>query len=209
MKITLEIDGHEMTFSEQEIISILKEHFESDITEEEFVTGHNEKTDKANCFMVDPTSIDRTYFEEKRNDKKQEKTRKIIMKAFAEVDKDPERYNKIFWTMVPEKTWAWKTVKELQEVSFNLGGHTANWVEQALEWAQRIYNDQNDNGWEKICNQKDPANYYRMIFFGDYLCYVGGSKKCSSDGPSSDIYVVKYKPNVKLDYTVPLVVLYD
>lgn len=54
----------------------------------------------------------------------------------------------------------WKNVVELKEEAKNQGGHMANWIEQALEWAQRI-----DNGesWETICNEPDKNKHYRMI----------------------------------------------
>ena len=208
MKITLEIGGHEMVFTEKELASILKEHFIGFATEEEEAYP-GEKPKKDECFMVNPMNIDRTYFEEKRKDKKQEKTRKIIVKAFAEVDHSPEEYNRVFWIMVPEKKWAWKTVKGLQQVAINLGGHTANWVEQALAWAQQLYNEQSDSGWENLCNKEDTSSYYRMVIWGDYISYIGDSKWCANGYSPTDMFVVKYRPTVRLDYTVPLVVLND
>ncbi len=210
MKIILEVRGHEMTFTEKELEAILEDHFARFMTDEELGTNPEGKPNKDQCFMVNPQSIDRTYFENMRKDGKQESVRKRILKAFAEVDKNPEKYDRIFWTFVPEKKWAWKTAKGIQEYACNLGNHMADWIEQALEWAQRIYNNQTDSIWYDLCNRKDTEKWFRLIIVNcDYMCYVGDSMKSAGTHAPCDMYVVNYKPDMRMESTVPLVVLYD
>ena len=87
-----------------------------------------------------------------------------------------------------------------------LGDHNADWVEQALEWAQRISNGES---WEVICNNADTANWYRMIIWKNgYARLVGGSRNRSNVFPASDVHNYDYD-SYGIIYTVPLVVLYE
>ena len=87
-------------------------------------------------FPVNPLGIDRKLFQEERKDPRQEETRQLILQAFTKVDEYPEKYGKPFNTLMPKKTWDWKTVNELGKLATELGNHEADWVEQAIEWAQ-------------------------------------------------------------------------
>ena len=108
---------------------------------------------------------------------------------------------------MPEKKWqGYKTVAELKEYAKELSGQTADWVEQALEWAQRISNGES---WEAICNKADTAKWYRLISWKKgYYRLVGGSRASSSYGyPASDVFGYDYDSCSSIDDTVPLVVL--
>ena len=157
-------------------------------------------------FEVNPLGIDRSKFEKSMSDQRQEWTRQIIQEAFAEVDKHPEKYASAFYTLMPAKKWnGYKTVAELKAYANDLGGHMAYWVEQALEWAQRISNGEN---WETICNNADTANWYRMIVWkNDYYRLVGGSRLSCSNYPASDVDNHDFSSANSFDDTVPLVVL--
>lgn len=159
-------------------------------------------------FKVNPLKIDRSKFEKPMRDQRQEWTRQIIQEAFAEVDKHPEKYASAFYTLMPEKKWnGYKTVAELKEYAKDLGGHMADWVEQALEWAQRLFNGES---WKAICNNADTANWYRMIIWKNgYSRLVGGSVVSSSISPASNVFINGYDVNSSLSRTVPLVVLYE
>lgn len=165
-----------------------------------------QKPTKGKLFEVNPLKIDRSRFEQPRNDGSQEWTRQIIHEAFAEVDKQPEKYASSFYTLIPEKKWSGsKTVKELNAYANELGGMMADWVQQALEWAQRISNGEN---WRSICNRCDTAAYYRLIIWKDgYARVVGGSRKYDYLYPASDVSVNDYVTNDELINAVPLVVL--
>ena len=140
------------------------------------------------------------------SNRKQEWTRQIIQKAFAEVDKHPEKYASAFYTLMPEKKWnGLKTVAELNAYANDLDGQMADWVEQALEWAQRLFNGES---WETICNNADTANWYRVILWKNG-CYrlVGGSRNYNVLNPASDVFDYDYGSFNCIYDTVPLVVL--
>ena len=158
-------------------------------------------------FEVKPLSIDQKLFETKRKDIRQETTRQLILEAFAEMKEKPEKYGKNFKTMMRKKTWSSKTVAQLKEVASNLGDHNADWVEQALEWAQRIANGES---WETICNYKDTAKYYRLVVWKNgYVRLVGGSTNNHDYNPASRVGDIDCYDDHGLYSTVPLVVSYD
>lgn len=156
-------------------------------------------------FYVNSLGIDRKDFQNPKRDPMQERTRQIIQEAFAEVDKHPEKYAAPFYTLIPEKNWiAYKTPSELNEYANYLGGVMANWVEQALEWAQRIFNGES---WETICNNADTAKWYRMIRWKNgYYWIIGGSRDGNIHFPASGVLFDDYYYYLLLD-TVPLVVI--
>lgn len=207
MKVTLPIDGREKTFSEQELIAILEKHFSNEATEQATTANVAQAPIEEQWFEVNPQAIDQSLFQEKRRDERQEKTRKLILEAFDEMKISPEKYDRKFKTMMPKKTWTEKTVVELNQMARELGDHIADWVEQALEWAQRICNGET---WEAICNNADTANWYRMILWKrGYYRLVGGSRDYYNFYPASDIYHYDYHSDCRLNDTVPLVVVYD
>lgn len=196
--VTLKVNGRKMTFSEKEISSILEEHFS------------RQKPTEGEWFEVKPQDINQKLFRRKRKNEEQERVRKIIIEAFVEMKENPEEYGRSFKTMMPEKTWDSKTVFELKKMACQLGDHNANWVEQALEWAQRIANGES---WEAICNDVDTANWYRLVVWKyGYTRRVGGS---SVVGGKYIFYTASCVHDNNLDdydhpyNTVPLVVLYD
>jgi len=157
-------------------------------------------------FEVNPLGIDRSIFEKPMSDWKQELIRKNIQEAFVEVDKHPEKYASQFYTLIPEKKWdGYKTVPELKAYAYDLGGRIANWVEQVLEWAQRISNGEN---WEDICNNADTANWYRMVI-GKNRHYeiAGGSRYCNSHNAAAYIGYEDCYSEEGAKHTVPLVVI--
>ena len=206
MKVTLQVNGREMTFSEKELRAILEEHFSSE-TKQVTTAKVAQKPTEDEWFEVKPQAIDQKLFRKKRENKKQENTRKLILEAFVEMKANPEKYRKNFKTMMPKKTWLSKTVAELKEMACKLGDHNADWVEQALEWAQRIANGES---WETICNDKDTANWYRLVVWKNgYTRLIGGSVYDDDSSPASDVFSNNYIGNFNLGSTVPLVVLYE
>ena len=166
-----------------------------------------EKPAEGKWFEVNPLAINQQLFKKKREDLRQETTRNLILEAFSEVKKNPEKYGKSFKTMMPEKKWSSKTVAELKELAESLGDCIADWVHQALEWSQRLANGES---WEAICNEADTANWYRLVVWKrGYSRAVGGSCKKDNSIPASDISGNVYWSNAaRLGNTVPLVVLY-
>lgn len=136
----------------------------------------------------------------------QEFIRQIIQEAFAEVDKNPEKYASAFYTLMPEKKWnGYKTIAELKAYANDLGGQMADWVEQVLEWAQRLFNGES---WEAICNSADTANWYRIILWKyGYYRLVGGSRNINDSSPASLVHIRDYNYKYRFYNIVPLVVL--
>ena len=207
MKVTLPIHGREKTFSEQELIAILEKHFSNEATEQATTANVAQAPTEEQWFKVNPQEIDQSLFQKKRKNMRQEETRKLILEAFDEVKSSPEKYYRKFKTMMPKKTWIRKTAVELNQMACELGDHNADWVEQALEWAQRICNGEN---WEAICNNADTANWYRMILWKNgYYRLVGGSRNNHDNYPASDVNYFDYYSYDSFNNTVPLVVLYE
>ena len=152
-------------------------------------------------FEVKPAEIDRSIFERKREKYREEWTRQLILEAFKEVEANPERYGKPFTIVIPIKTWKVKSTLELKEMTTDFGGCMLNWVEQVLEWAQRIANGES---WKKVCYEPDQEDCYRLIIWKDGKIHnVGGSKR-NKENPMICIGNICYS-NEKFDCAVPSV----
>lgn len=161
MKVTLKVFGREMIFSENELVAILENHLSN-------TTNQKSKNKKnVNCCTVNLKSINRDLFVTPREDEDQEKVRKLIQEAFSEADSKPEKYSQAFETLVPDIDVLCYTKSKLIVLAYDLGDHMADWVEQALEWAQKISDGQS---WESICNYPDTSKNRRMIIWknGNY-----------------------------------------
>lgn len=203
MKVTLKVFGREMTFSENELVAILENHFSN-------TTKPKSKNKKnVNCYTVDLKSINRNLFVTPREDEEQEKVRKLIQEAFSEADSNPEKYSQPFETSVPDMDILCYTKSKLIVLAYDLGEHMANWVEQALEWAQKISNGQS---WESICNYPDTSKNRRMIIWknGNYAI-VGNYYNNLGIGSSSQIAPWGKFPEHNEDFisnVIPLIVNY-
>lgn len=126
-------------------------------------------------FEVKPKTIDRKLFEEEREDPEQERTRQLILEAFAEVDSNPEKYGEDFETMMPKVNYCPSIDGDgVRIMACELGDHEADWVEQALQWAQRIANGET---WKAVCNDPDTADWSRVIRWKDGRLHpVGGAR---------------------------------
>ena len=205
--ITLFVNGRDMTFSEEELRKIIEIHFKKDGTVTETNETENKKIEGLR-FNVDPNSINWKLFEEKRTDDEQEKTRQMIINAFHEMNRYPKQYKKTFKTILPAKTFDAKNVKEIKAMANGVGDHIADWVEQALELAQRISNGES---WEDICNKPDDAPFFRWIKWinngGVLIGGVSGKWRGYSFSASKITY---YRFAYHLfKVAVPLVVSYD
>ena len=207
MQITLPINGRKKTFSEQELIAILEKHFSSEAAKHETTAMVAKVPTEGKWFEVNPQSINQGLFKKERKDREQERTRNLILEAFTEVKRNPEKYGKKFKTMMPSNTWISKTAEELKQMAYELGDLNADWVEQALEWAQRICNGET---WETVCNKADTANWFRLVKWKDgYARIVGGSHCSRNYNPPSGVSYLGCFSNTRLFDTVPLVVLYE
>lgn len=193
MKFVLQVNGRETIFTEDELTSIVKKHCVCTPMEGKW-------------FEVNPLGIDQKLFQEERKDKWQESIRLLILKAFDKLENDPEKYGKIFETMMPNKDWENDTIAGLKKRAQEFGGHNADWVELALEWAQRICNGET---WEALCNYADIANWYRLVIGEDgYTRLVGGSCNTRNYHPATYVSSESYCYYCVISNAVPLVVRY-
>ena len=147
-------------FSDKEIEKIVREYLSNKMTP---------KVEQP--FEVNPLEIDRDLFKMPRKNPKQERTRKLIVEAFDQMDRNP-KYKKTFYTLMPEKTWDAESISEMVKIA-GKRGKMATWIHQALEWAQRI---QNGASWEELCNKPDSANWFRIIRWKTNYRIVGGAR---------------------------------
>ena len=164
-------------------------------------------------FKVNPLEMDRSKFKEPMSDSSQEETRQIILRAFAEVDKNPAKYGYAFYTMIPEKKWDGPQTGEWLEMYATdlIGSMTdweslmTDWFDQSLEWAQRICNGES---WESICNNADTAKWRRLIKISSraYLA-VGGSSAKKLNWPATDIFWSEFYRTDKIKDIVPSIAL--
>ena len=176
MKVTLQVNGREMTFSKEELTSIVEEHLRNkkSKTNQEITASCTLSVPKiGKWFEVKPLTINRQLFVATRENSNEEKNRKLILEAFEELDYHPKYYAKTFWTMIPEgNTYQGKFVYQIKDSVRNKGGHMANWVEQALEWAQRISNGET---WRNL-HKADKGLPHRFVIWKDgEVRLVGGS----------------------------------
>lgn len=205
-EVTLLVHGREKTFSEEELIAILEEHIPREPIKQVTSVKMALIPTENKWFQVNPQTIDQELFKDKRQDLKQEQTRQLIVEAFVEVANNPVRYCRTFYTMMPKKTWSSKTVAELKKMACKLGGRNADWVEQTLEWAQRIAHGES---WEAICNNSDTANWYRIVIWKNgYARLVGGSIHSCTVFPASAVGSHDNYDDSKLVDTIPLVVFH-
>ena len=201
--ITLTQEGREMIFQEKELVAILNEYFKIKKAQSPIENTY---------FEVNPNSINLDLFKAVRRDSAQEITRRIILDAFEEVKKYPQKYGNPFKTMIPNlndcqdvSSICRPTVNDLIEESKKMGGHIASWVEQALEWAQRL---ENGESWKNICNDPDEIKWYRLVIWKDgYARRVGGASFIAYEHAASRLLDYRLYGSDHLNYTVPLLVL--
>lgn len=157
-------------------------------------------------FRVDPKTIKRQLFEEERVNAYEEHTRELIVRAFQEVDANPMKYARAFKTMFPARKWELCKPKTLRAMAKMKGGHLANWVEQALEWAQRISNGET---WAAICIDPDAARNFRIVEWErGFVRLIGGSTDAEDFSAPTEYEGVECDKREKVKYATPLIVVY-
>lgn len=208
-KITLQVNGRKMTFSEKALTAIVEKHLSTKDTKKATTAEVAKKPTEEKWFEVKPQTIDQNLFlfrHNARKDEQQEEIRLLIVDAFKEMEIDPERYGKNFKTMFPKRTrsMSLENVGELKAMASKLGDHNADWVEQSLEWAQRIANGET---WESICNDPDTAKWGRLVKWKNgYTRVIGGSH--SNDHSAANVGINEYKDCEVIYNVVPLIVSY-
>ena len=198
MKVTLLVNGREMTFSEDELVQIVEEHFSSENSSKEELKETKVSTENQ-WIDVNPETINQKVFEKKRSDVVQERTRMLILEALEKMKKE-SRYREPFQIMVPSKNWKMKTFREMNSFAHQKGGHITDWIELALQWAQRLSDGES---WESLCNKPDTANWNRIVVWKDGVALVGGSVNERSRYSAVEADVFDYLMNIPICEAVP------
>lgn len=157
-------------------------------------------------FLINPKEINKVLFEVPREDTMQEWARSIILQAFEEVENNPKyKGGKEFFTMIPEKTWTQGVkVWELVAVAKEVGGQVTDWVEMALEWAQRLSNGET---WEKLSNRFDTVPCCRLIVWKTGYYRPCGWKQWGEDSPPANVGADDFCMEDQIWATVPSVTI--
>lgn len=191
--ITLQINGEQRTYSEEELTSILEEYY----------SVKAERPAEGIWYQINPRAINRGIFENKRIDENQERVRRLILEAFAEVDKN-SKYSEPFEIMIPIRTKDFHFEQEIKNFANQIGDSQTNWIEQALEWAQRISNGET---WESLCNKPDYNKWFRLIIGkNDQSWLIGGCCEYQVSRPTTYISGSANYFESRLWTTVPSVV---
>lgn len=190
-EITVTIKGREVTLSEKELVSILEEHFKI--------------LNVVKGVEVNPILIDEPTFEIEKKDcySHKESIMQVIQKAFIEMKKDLRRYARPFEIVTPAELESVYTEEKMVALAEKYGDHIADWVEQALEWAQRIANG------EDIFNKSDDSKWFRAISWQDgHVCLVGGANELNNHDSAASIHDFNVNSSYQIYNAVPAVVRY-
>ena len=197
MRITLFVNGHEMSFSEEALIKIVSEYF---LAKE--VSHEKEKNRiEGRWHSVSLNEINEDFFKHPRESQRQEETRKTINEAIAIAKKDGKYRN--FEIQIPEKRWKSKTLSEMKDYAKKQKLHVANWIEVALWWATQI---KNESDWHKLCDIEEDAEWYKVVEWKNTLAYIGN---CTSNGgraPMTEVFECGYLNRIQICDSVPILV---
>ena len=121
------------------------------------------KPEKGKWFEVNPSTINQKLFQKKREDPQEERVRKLILDAFAEAKRKPEKYSKKFQTLILKKKWKQKTIKEFRKIATSLDGFIANWIHFGFTCAQRIQNGEEWNEVDEVVVVTDKHGYLLLV----------------------------------------------
>lgn len=205
MNVALKASGRKFDFSKEELEelkAILEEYFSSKTTEQvEGPAKVVKRPTEEEWFLVNPTEINWELFEDEREDPHQEATRQIILEARSVTKENPEKYGKPFETKMIKKNWIGYLCSSIVEKkASHFGDHIIDWVEKALQWAQRLTNGET---WEALCNDKDFTEWYQLVKWKDgKIVVVGSSKRDSNDSSATNIFQYKVY-DYRMELAVP------
>ena len=196
MKVTLMIDGRERSFTEGELTRIVEEYCKKEGTE-----SVRKKTTVGSWLVVNFTTINTKMFETPRKEAKQEEIRLLILEAI-EIAKRNENFQN-FEIQVLEKKWKSKSYREFKDIARKNEAHIATWVEVALWWATQIQAEQD---WEKLCNEKEDCEWYKLAEWKNTLAYIGNCTSSNGKAPATEIFECGFLNRIQICDAVPFLV---
>lgn len=166
-------------------------------------------------FCVDLQSIDVEKIEKMPCKVYYEGIKKVVLYALKLAQVMPAKYGNRFYTYIPYleelefDDFKFEVVSQLVEFGSKIGDHCADWIEQGLEWAQRI---QNGEDFVSLCEIQDAIEYSRIVVFDDDMLWNvggGGNDVHSYCVPPADVVPTRYDTTLDKIRYVPLVVGYE
>ena len=186
-------------------LKMLRKIAQTHYCQEEKSMNENKKI-ASECLRVSLETINLELFKEPRKDRKQEQVRQIILEALFEAQSKPE-YAKPFKIVIPENDWRDTTILDIVVIAPKIGDHLSNWVEQCLEWAQKITNG---ISWEELCNTPDTSKWRRLVFWKNgYWRIIGGATVTTISFSASDVISYFFSLRYSVSNTAPAVTVYD
>lgn len=203
MKILVSVNGEERSYSEQELTEALERlaNFEKS-THTTATAVKAVSPEVGEWFPITPANINWTAVEEACEKADATNLWENISWAKEQMSTDP-KYQGVIESLVPKKTWNWKTEKELRELATELGDEMVDEVITYLEFAQRI-----NNGGEvdTLTKKADHLPYYRQIITRNGgTGFVGGASAVDCKDPPAVLLRSSYYPDYKYFATVPAV----
>ena len=197
MKITLLINGREMSFSGEALTKIV----ESYILEKEHPQKNTRERIEGRWFLVNLSKINEEMFVGQRENPQQEETRKLIADALS-IMKRNEQYRE-FEIQIPEKKWKTKSFRDMREFAKKHNSHVADWIEVALYWATQI---QKEEDWHKMCNSAEDGEWYKVAEWKHTLAYIGNCTSNGGKSPTTEIFECGYLQRIQICDAVPFLV---
>ena len=192
--IELTVNGCKESFTQEELSAIVAKSRTHNFGKEV------ERPKQGVCFKVRPSTINRMLFDEKREHPDEEKVRLWIKDALFEMDKNPSKYERDFFSLIPKRQWGDKSVEEVLNYATTIGGVTMDWIEAGIEISQRISNGEN---WHRVCRELDDIKQNRIIIWKNGCPrFIGGS-----NAAPAEICEVDLTAEHTLHDTVPKVVI--
>ena len=203
MKILVQVHGEERSYSERELIRALERLADLDgNTKSTAIVQKASPPKVGEWFTIKPNEIKWENVERACKEAGADDLWAGISWARGQMLTNP-KYQGEIQTLVPEKTWEWKTEKELRKMASELGDEIVDEVIVYLELSQRI-----DNGEavKTLTKKPDHLPYYRQIITRDGgTGFVGGASANNNKNSPADVNRNKYNPNNKNNNTVPAV----
>lgn len=197
MRITLFVNGHERSFSEDALTKIVSEY----LSTKESTDEKEKNRIEGKWISVNFTEINEDLFKHARGNQRQEETRRTINEAIA-IAKKNEKYRN-FEIQIPEKRWKAKSFREMKDFAKRQNSRVANWIEVALWWATQI---KTENDWHRMCDVEEDAEWYKVVEWKNTLAYIGN---CTSDGgrvPMTEVFECGYLNRIQICDSVPILV---
>lgn len=176
--------GREIDIPDTVVTHILEKMFPKNrFLPERFTETENINRRCGTCFKVDLSTIDISLFQKIRADTTEEELRLLILEAYTEAQKEPEKYATPFFILLPCEDWYatrnrsryshHANISDIKDFAKKIDGSISNWIDIYLGFAQEI--SHNSNAWSYLCKQIDYLPEKFMLWKNGSYRMIGGS----------------------------------